>query len=63
MDLLWVCYNMFTLRQLEVPEKMHFFLFPALHDVISKVSILQQLYIILNWPTFQNDQKTHRSLN
>ena len=63
MDLLWVCYNMYTPQTTGSARKNAFFLFPALHDVISKVSILQQLYIILNWPTFQNDQKTHRSIN
>ena len=43
-------------------QKMSFF-FQVLNDEISKVSILRELHIILNWLTFQNDQKTHLSIS
>ena len=41
------------LRQLDVP------FWGALYYEISKVSISRELYIILNWLAFQNNQKSH----
>ena len=41
------------LRQLDVP------FWGALSYEISKVSISRELYIILNWLAFQNNQKSH----
>ena len=44
-------------------RKVSFFsFFRALYDEILKVTILQELHIILNWLSFQNSQKTHLSI-
>ena len=48
----------YALRQAEVPKKCFFRFLQASHDEISKFSISQELYIKLNWLTFQNDRKT-----
>ena len=37
--------------------------FGSLYDDISKVSILREVDIILNWPIFKNDRKTHLSIS
>ena len=45
-------------------QNMYIFLFfRPLYDEISNFSILRELYIILNWPTFENNQKTHLSIS
>ena len=45
-------------RQPKVPPRCHFLFFRAIYDEVSKVSISRELYVILNWLTFQNDRKT-----
>ena len=42
-------------------QKMPFFL--ALYHEILKVPISRELYIILNWLTFQKDRKTNLSIS
>ena len=52
---------MYTPQTTGSAQKMPFFW--ALYDKISKVSISRELYIIINWLTFQNDGKKHLSIS
>ena len=42
-------------------QKVSFF--RVLYDEISKVPTSRELYIILNWLSFQNKQKAHLSIS
>ena len=55
----------YVTRQPEVLKKCFFafFLGGTLYDEISKVSISRELYVILDWLTFQNDPTTHLSIS
>ena len=59
MDLLWVFYDLHNTQTIGSAQKC---LFWTLY-IILKVLISRKLYIILNWLTFQNDQKTCLSIS
>ena len=73
MDLLWIFPEMYTPQTTGRAQTCLCFFFGRgggcgrvggdLNDEISRVSMSRELYIILNWLTFQNDQKTHLSIS
>ena len=59
-DLLWIFCDVYApLTTGNFPKC----LFSFSYDEILKVSISRELYIILNWPTLQNDPKIHHSIS